>query len=105
MPQLDIGSYRSQVNTLVRRFGRRYRTRTGWVLPKLGRAVKRRAKKAEQGRREGESMGEVRSQSEEGHGKRMGEARNLGASALEEAQQQQRNWLRGAKAEKRTSLK
>ena len=90
---------------MVRRFGRRYRTRTGWILPKLGRAVKRRAKKAEQGRREGESMGEARAQSEEGHGKRMGEARSLGANALAEAQQKQSHWLRGAKADKRTSLK
>lgn len=50
MPQLDIGSYRTQVNTLIVRFGRRYRTRTGWILPKLARVVKRRSKKAEQSR-------------------------------------------------------
>ena len=50
-------------------------------------------------------MGEARAQSEEGHGKRMGEARSLGANALAEAQQKQSHWLRGAKADKRTSLK
>lgn len=105
MPQLDIGSYRTQVNSLVRRFGVRYRTRTGWLLPKLGRAVKRRQKKAEQGRMEGETMGERRAQSEEGHGKRMGEARSIGSSSLDEAHHRQRSWLMGAKAAKRRSLK
>ena len=67
--------------------------------------MKRRTKKAEQGRMEGESMGTRRAQSEEGHGKRMGDARSMGANALDAASQRQRSWLRGEKAAKRTSLK
>ena len=92
MPQLDIGSYRTQVNALVRTFGRRYRTRAGIALPKVARAIKRRSRKTERGRTQGETGTMQKAQAEDAYGKELGSGLHTASEVLNASRDMHLQW-------------
>ena len=95
MPQLDIGSHRTQINSFVVRFAVRYRTTTGRRVPKVARVLKIRSKKREtelsvSGASEGGN--DLAAEADLAYGKIVGGNRSNASSVLAEVNEKHEAW-------------
>lgn len=93
MPQLDTATYRGQVTWLRVIFGGLYRRRTGEILPKLNRIVKRRSKKRDRRRGEARQYEGERMSVEKGYTGRLGNAGGSSYGFLQERGDVQNTWM------------